>query len=207
MFINMTVDKFLNETASGSPTPGGGSVCALVGALGASLSSMVGELTLKKAGGEEAVKVSDMIKRARELQILLEKDVDGDTVVFQNVMDVIGMPKTTEDEKAKRSAALQSALKEASKLPFETAYACLNVMKMALDMLEIGSKNAASDASVSGYLAYAALNGALYNVRINLKSIKDNEFTSAMKMKSDKLVLESEDLLLKIKNISKAIIG
>lgn len=207
MFIDMTVKEFLDKASSGSPTPGGGSVCALVGALGAALSSMVGELTAKKAEGEEAAGARDMIKKAAELQASLEKNVDGDTVAFQNVMNAIGMPKATEDEKAERTSALQSALKEASRLPLETAKLCLDVMYIALGMLNRGLKNAASDASVSGYLGYAALNGALYNVRINLRTIKDAEFTAAMKAEADRLVSESEGALLTIKKISGEIIG
>jgi formiminotetrahydrofolate cyclodeaminase len=123
------------------------------------------------------------------------------------VMAAFKMPKATDEEKEARSEAIQEALKEAAELPYETALLCLDVMNMAFDMLKAGNKNAASDASVSGLLGYAALNGALYNVKINLNSIKDAEYVSEMKKKVEGLISESEELLLKIKAESAEIIG
>jgi Methenyl tetrahydrofolate cyclohydrolase len=208
MLIELPVDEFLEKAASGSPTPGGGSVCALAGALGAALSSMVGELSVKKDidSGTRA-EIEDAMGRCKGLMEDLKRGVDDDTHAFNGVIAALKMPKTNDEEKAIRTGALQNALKEASELPYETAEKCLEVMSIALSMLGIGNKNAASDASVSGYLAYAALNGALYNVKINLNSIKDEEFVRDRKVRMEELSLRADGILQRIKELSAQIIG
>jgi len=208
MLINMTIEEFLNETSSRSPAPGGGSVSALAGAMGAALSSMVGELSINKDTDRETkVKIMGMIKICKDLMDSLKKGVDEDTNAFNALMAAFKMPKANDEEKKERSEAIQEKLMEASELPYETALLCLDVMNIAFDMLKAGNINAASDASVSGFLGYAALNGALYNVKINLNSIKDAEYVSEMKKKVEGLISESEELLLKIKAASSQIIG
>lgn len=208
MLINMTLNEFLNEAASSSPAPGGGSVCALAGALGAALSSMVGELSVKKDIDEETKdSIESLMLKARSLQDNLEECIDKDTESFNRVLSALKMPKGTDEEKKVRSEAVQESLKYASELPYKTALLCLDVMKIAIEMLKMGNKNAASDASVSGFLAFAALNGALYNVKINLNSIKDNEFVRDRNEKIHALAEESEELLCRIKSISAEIIG
>jgi formiminotetrahydrofolate cyclodeaminase len=206
MLVDMTLSEFLKETSSSSPAPGGGSVCALAGALGAALSSMVGELTVGKAGDNEA-RIKGSIKICKELMMELSGAVDKDTEAFNGVMAAFKLPKSTDEEKTSRSAAIQEALKEAAELPYETALLCLDVMNVSLDMLKEGNKNAASDASVSGLLGYAALNGALYNVKINLASIKDKEYVEEMSAQVKGLINESEELLGRIKGLSAQIIG
>lgn len=208
MLINMGIDKFIDETASNSPAPGGGSVSALAGALGAALSSMVGELTLVKETDDKKKKnVEELTSKCKKLIESLKQGVDKDTEVFNTVMAAYKMPKASDDEKKVRSQAIQNALKAATSLPYETALLCLDVMKMAKDMLNAGTKNAASDAAVSGFLGYAGLNGALYNVKININTIKDEKFAGEMKNNVEALVSESEKLLSEIKSISKQLIG
>lgn len=208
MLIDRTIIEFLEDTSSKSPAPGGGSVCALAGALGAALSSMVGELSIEKEGDKKAnVKMQGMIRICQDLLNSLKKGIDEDTEAFNKVMGAYRMPKSTDEEKKLRSSAIQEALKDASETPYETALLCIDVMNMAVDMLKLGNKNASSDAAVSGFLGYAALNGALFNVKINLKSIKDEEYVNSLSSKVEELSSESEILLLKIKSISSEIIG
>lgn len=208
MLIDMTLDKYIDEAASGSPTPGGGSVCALAGALGAALSSMVGEITLNKdMNSQEKKNMQGMIRICRDLIKDLKKAVDEDTHAFDKVMEAYHMPKSSEEEKNARSKAIQEALKEASELPYETALLCLDVMNISIDMLKSGNKGAASDASVAGLLGYAGLNGALYNVKINLKSIRDEDYVEKMRANVNNLISESEGLLSRIKSLSADIIG
>jgi formiminotetrahydrofolate cyclodeaminase len=208
MLIDMTLEKYIRESALGSPTPGGGSVCALAGALGASLTSMVGEITLKKElDKNEKEHMEGLLKKCKILIERLEKGVDADPAVFNKVMDAYHMAKTSDEDKSARSKAIQTSLKEASDLPYQTALLCLDVMNMSIDMLNSGTKSAASDASVAGFLGYAGLNGALYNVKINLKNIKDVDYVNKMKSNVDDLISKSEMLISKLKSLSSDIIG
>ena len=150
MLINMTLEEFLKETSSNSPAPGGGSLSALAGALGAALSSMVGNLSIgKDTDKEEKVKMLGKIKICTDLVDSLKDAVDSDTEAFNKVMAAFKMPKETDEDKKARSLAIQEGMKEAAELPYETAVLCIDVMNMAIDMLKEGNKNAASDASVS----------------------------------------------------------
>lgn len=203
MLLEKSVIEFIEETASGAPTPGGGSVSALAGALGAALASMVGELTLKKEeGGEAKLDMQGKVRICSDLMDSLKNGVEEDTNAFNKVMDAYRMPKTTDDEKSLRSAAIQEALKDAAEAPYETALNCIDVMNMSLDMLKSGSKNASSDAAVAGFLGYAGLNGAIYNIKLNLNSIKDLEYTGSMRLKVEQLLEEGDVLLAKVKSLS-----
>lgn len=208
MLINMTLDEFLTEAASATPAPGGGSVSALVGALGAALTSMVCELTTEKDADQATLaQVAQAKTEAMALMDSLKQAVDRDTQVFNKVMDAYRMPKATDEEKQRRSAAIQNSLKEAADEPCRAAELSLEVMKKAHIMLKIGNKNAASDAAVAGLLAHAALHGALYNVKINIGVIKDAEYVSSMKRRSDALIAESDQLLVSLKTLAAEIIG
>lgn len=208
MLIDNTIGEFLDATASKSPAPGGGSVSALAGALGAALASMVGELSINKEEDINAAnKIRGMLRICKDLINSLKQSIDDDTEAFNKVMAAYKLPKSSEEETQKRSCEIQEALMDASETPYETALLCIDVMNIAYDMLKYGNRNAASDASVSGFLGYAALNGALLNVRINLKTIKDKSFAESMKLKVEELSSESEALLLKIRSLSLEIIG
>lgn len=208
MLIKMSLEDFLAETASASPAPGGGSVAALVGALGAALAAMVGELT----GGKDAepaalALVADARRETGRLLAELKQAVDRDTAVFNKVMDAYRLPKASDGEKSARSAAIQAALKEAAEEPLRAAGYCLEVMGQALIMLENGNKNAASDAAVAGLLGHAALHGSLYNVKINIAAIKDAAYAEAMKRRADALAAEADSLQARIQRLAAEVIG
>ena len=168
---------FLDELASNSPAPGGGSVAALSGALGAALSSMVCNLTKGKQGYETT---QDEIRQAYEKSEDLRKDltdlIDKDTEAFNEVMKAMKMPKDTEDQKEDRRQAMQAAFKHAAEVPLETARKCNQILDVARIVAEKGNKNSISDAAVSALMAQTGLQAAILNVRINLTSIKDSEY-------------------------------
>ena len=168
---------FLDELASSSPAPGGGSVAALSGALGAALSSMVCNLTMGKQGYETA---QDEIRQIYEKSEDLRKDltdlIDKDTEAFNEVMKAMKMPKDTEDQKEDRRHAMQAAFKHATEVPLETARKCTQILDVARIVAEKGNKNSISDAAVSALMAQTGLQAAILNVRINLTSIKDSEY-------------------------------
>ena len=168
---------FLDEVASSSPAPGGGSVAALSGALGAALTSMVCNLTKAKQGYES---VQDEIGEVLEKSEGLRKDlidlIDKDTDAFNEVMKALKMPKETEDQKEERRHAMQTAFKQAAEVPLETARKCVQILDVALIVAEKGNKNSISDAAVSALMAQTGVQAAMLNVRINLTSIKDTKY-------------------------------
>lgn len=177
MLVEKTILAFTDELASNSPAPGGGSISALAGTLGAALTAMVCRLTIGNEKYDNAQnEVKEMLVKADNLIQKLTQYVDEDTEAFNKVMEAYRLPKETDEQKRARSQAIQTAMENAASLPLSVAEACLEVIIMAQRAIIIGNANAASDAAVSGLMAYAGLNGALYNVRINLPSIKDKHF-------------------------------
>lgn len=174
-----TITHFLSELASSSPAPGGGSVAALSGALGAALSSMVCNLTL---GKEKYVDVEADIKEVFCTSEKLRKDltdlIDEDTKAFNDVMKAFKMPKETEDQKKRRSKAIQEGYKKSALVPMRTAKLCAEVFDVALVVAKKGNTNSITDAGVSALMAYAGVQAAILNVRINLGSIKDEDFVT-----------------------------
>lgn len=175
--VNTKIEAFLDELASESPAPGGGSVAALAGALGAALSSMVCNLTI---GKEFYVDVQAELKAALKESELLRRQltdlIDEDTEAFTKVMAAVKMPKETDAQKEQRRQALQKAYKDASLIPLKTAQLCDHVLDVALIVAEKGNKHSITDAAASALLAQAGVDTALLNVRINLGSLKDTEF-------------------------------
>lgn len=203
MLIQMKLTEFLNELKSDSSAPGGGSVSALAGSLGAALALMVGNLTLPLEKYKDAKK--EILALQTELEPLLadlEKLVDDDTEAFNQVMQAFRLPKGTDEEKSRRTAAIQQAMKGAAELPYIVAIKSLTVLKLASQMLQIGNTNAASDAAVAGRMAYAAVWGAVYNVRINLTSIKDETFNTKMRKQISDLLAENEKALASLVQIA-----
>jgi formiminotetrahydrofolate cyclodeaminase len=201
MLVDLTVKKFLEETASASPAPGGGSAAALAGALGAALTVMVANLS---EGDEEIVRL-----RERGVSYLSEAEasVDRDTEAFNAVMASYRRPKNTAEEKKERSEAIQSALKSAASSPMSIAELCVSVIQLALEALKTGNSNAASDAASAGRMAHAGFWAALYNVRINLKSIKDEDFNAGMRKKTVELIRKAEALLAELSKTADEKIG
>lgn len=174
--VDMTCREFALETASESPAPGGGSISAYMGALAAALGTMVANLSSHKAGWDERwEEFSDYAERGQELVSRLLALVDEDTEAFNRIMAVFAMPKITAEEKAARSAALQSATLYATEVPLKTmkaAYECFEIVKA---MAETGNPNSVSDAGVGALAARSAVLGAELNVKINAAGLKNRE--------------------------------
>ena len=174
--VDMTCTEFALETASESPAPGGGSISAYMGALAAALGTMVANLSSHKAGWDERwEEFSDYAERGQELVSRLLALVDEDTEAFNRIMAVFAMPKTTAEEKAARSAALQSATLYATEVPLKTMKASLECFEIVKAMAEIGNPNSVSDAGVGALAARSAVLGAELNVKINAAGLKDRE--------------------------------
>ena len=180
MMQPQSVQDFLNTLAGKSPTPGGGSVAALNGALGAALVSMVCNVTIgkKKYAAVEA-QAQDILQKATALQAQLRALISDDAAAFDKVMAAFGLPKKTEAEKQVRFQAIQAAFKEATLVPLATVKACANVMRLGKEIAGIGNANAISDAGSGVLSAYAGLRAASLNLLINLGSLKDKAFVAA----------------------------
>ena len=190
---SMKINSFLSELASSSPAPGGGSVAALSGGLGAALSSMVCNLTL---GKEKYADVQDDIKKtlkqSEKLRKKLTKLIDEDTNAFNDVIKALKMPKETDEQKKVRSKAIQEGYKTAAQVPLDTARTCLQILDTAKTVAEIGNVKSITDAAVSALMASSGVESAILNVKINLSSIKDEDFVK-------KISNELENIL---KNVS-----
>jgi glutamate formiminotransferase/formiminotetrahydrofolate cyclodeaminase len=175
--VNSTIKGFLSELASSSPAPGGGSVAALSGALGAALSSMVCNLTI---GKEKYIDSQDEIKKvlnkSEQLRKKLTKLIDKDTEAFNNLMKAFKMPKENEEQKNIRSKAIQEGYKLASSIPLETAKTCEEILDVAIVVTKKGNQSSITDAAISAIMAKAGVEGAILNIKINLGSIKDEKF-------------------------------
>jgi formiminotetrahydrofolate cyclodeaminase len=190
--VKQNIKMFLDELASSSPAPGGGSVAALSGALGAALSSMVCNLTRGKQGYETVQdEITDALQKSEELRQDLTDFIDKDTDVFNEVIKALKLPKETEEQKAQRKNALQTALKQAAEIPLETARKCLQILDVARIVAEKGNKNSITDAGVSALLAQTGVQAAMLNVRINLSSIKDEDYVIQVTTELQELLQET----------------
>ncbi|HOO65040.1 MAG TPA: cyclodeaminase/cyclohydrolase family protein, partial [Synergistaceae bacterium] len=163
----LQVRDFIEELASDSPAPGGGSVAALCGALGAALTSMVASLTVGKEKYRENWEAMEEIQaKARKLGETFTRLIQEDTSAFNSYMKALKMPKETEEEKALRKERMQMGLKEASAVPLRTLRACRDLGELALPVVEKGNANAVTDGGTAGLLALAAGKAAAYNIRI-----------------------------------------
>ncbi len=186
--VDMTVTGFADETSSESPAPGGGSISAYMGALGAALGTMVANLSAHKAGWDDRwEEFSEYAVKGRETMTALMALVDEDTEAFNRIMAVFAMPKGTPEEKAARSAALQEATLYATEVPLRTMRESVKVFDLAEAMARQGNPASVSDAGVGALAARAAVLGAYLNVRINAAGLKDRE-------QADKLLKEAADI-------------
>ena len=177
MYIDQPIRHFLDKLASKSPEPGGGSVAALTGSLGAGLVSMVCSLTLGKEKYKDVQpQVEALIKESEKLRVEMQDLIQKDTEVYGGLSEVYKMPKNTDAEKAARTAKMQEALKKACQVPFEIGLKSLEVARLAQRAAEIGNVAAVSDAGVAVLLAQACAQSAALNVKINVNSIKDEAF-------------------------------
>ncbi|CAN5133471.1 hypothetical protein BH20ACI2_BH20ACI2_15290 [soil metagenome] len=179
--IDMTCRDFADETASESPAPGGGSISAYMGALGAALAAMVANLSSHKAGWDDRwEKFSDWAVKAQQIKQDLLFLVDEDTNAFNRVMSAYGMPKTTDDEKEARSDAIQEATKYATEVPFRTMERSFDAFEGIKAMAEEGNPNSVSDAGVGALCARSAVMGAYLNVKINAAGLKDRFYADSI---------------------------
>jgi len=177
MYINKPLENFLEDTASGTPTPGGGSVAALVGSLGAALLCMVANFTVGKPKYKIVEKdVKEILKKTEELKNNLSALIQEDVEAYGKFAQASKMPKETPQMKKKRAQALQKALKEAAEVPWRTAEASFQVIELGQKLLPKGNPNLVTDIAVGVLLAEAALQSAVVNVEINLSFIKDEEY-------------------------------
>jgi methenyltetrahydrofolate cyclohydrolase len=183
------VTTFLDELASDAPAPGGGSVAAISGALGAALISMVCNLTLGKKGYDEVQgDIQDLVAQSEALRAELTNLVEKDVKAYTGYSVAAKMPRGTDEEKAERATAMQAALKTATDVPLSIAEAAVKVMDLCMPAAEKGNKWAVSDAGVAVLMAEAALRSAALNVLINLGSLKDEAFVADRRAKLEALL-------------------
>lgn len=173
------VTTFLDELASSAPAPGGGSVAALAGALGAALVSMVCNLTVGKPKYADVQDdIQALLEQSEALRHELVNLLEADVQVYTSVSKAYKMPRDTEEEKAARQEAIQAALKEATTVPMKVAVACAKILDLCTPAAEKGNVNAVSDAGVAALMAEAGLRSAALNALINLGAIKDEDFVN-----------------------------
>ena len=185
------IKSFLDQLASDSPTPGGGSASAACGAMGAALVQMVCRLTIgKKKYAEVEQQVKQILSQADQLQTECTQLMEADAASFDEVMAAYRLPRDSEEEKAARQTAIQAALKNATLTPLKTAKICAAVLDLCLPLVEIGNINAISDGGVAAQCALAGIKGASLNVFINITAIEDKEFCQQQRLAVETLLQE-----------------
>jgi len=190
-----SIPEFLNLLASDAPTPGGGSVAALNGAIGCALLEMVCNLTIGKEKFRDVWHELEPMKVELEnLRAELLDSIDRDAKAYDMVAEAMKLPKETEEQKSARKEAMQKALKTAAETPKATARYIHQALKLAVDIAEKGNPNVLSDAGVGTSCLLAGLEGALMNIAINLGSIKDEAYVHQMKKEMEFLEKEGKKL-------------
>ncbi len=191
MMVDKSVKELLDAISSKAPTPGGGSVAALSGAISCSLAAMVCNLTIgkKKYEGVEE-KMKELLEKALTLRKRFEELIDEDSKAFDEVMKAF-----------KEGGDKQKAFKKAAEVPMETAENALKAIKIASEVAMLGNKNAISDAGSAAYMAYASFKMAAMNVKINLKYIEDEDFKKEMEENMEKMMKEMDEKFEKIKEV------
>jgi len=195
----MTVKEFTDEVSRDTPAPGGGSVAALAGALGAALASMVANLWQDKVeSSASAAALLEAAETAQRVKDQLVLAVDEDTNAFTAYMEARRLPANTPEEQALREAKMQLGLKLAVDVPYQTALAGLAAMQSACTVVEHGNVNSLTDGAVGAQIGYAGVRGAIWNVLINLKDITDPAFVREMREKCGSLLEDAHALLIQI---------
>src|SRR5260370_23526280 len=190
--LKMNLRELCNETLSDSAAPGGGSVAALMGALGVSLGGMVANLSAGKRGWDDKIEYfSDWAVKAQQLKDELLALVDEDTAAFNKVMDAFGLPKESTEEKSARSAAIEQATKYAAEIPLKVMETASRSYELLSQMADKGNPASISDVGVGLLGVRACIGGAALNVRINLAGLKDEKVKSALQEKVRKITAES----------------
>ena len=194
MIKEHTIQLFLDELASKSPTPGGGSSAAIMGAMGAALLSMVCNLTIGKKNHEAvSEEMTEVLARTEALRIELMELVAADVEAFDQVMAAYRLPKDADADKALRSESIQDALKLATAVPLRCARACASVIDLSETVARHGNKNVISDAGVAVVSAHAALRSAALNVHVNVGAIRDEDFAAASIAELDSIMVEQNE--------------
>jgi glutamate formiminotransferase/formiminotetrahydrofolate cyclodeaminase len=206
--LKMNLREFCNETLSDSPAPGGGSVAALMGALGASLGGMVANLSAGKRGWDDRLEYfSDRAVKAQQLKDELLSLVDEDTAAFNKVIDAFALAKESAEEKAARSAAIEQATKYAAEIPFKAMETAFKSYQLLSEMADKGNPASISDVGVGALATRACIEGAAMNVRINLAGLKDEKFKSAFVEKVRKISADSEARFKEINRVVEKKLG
>ena len=206
--IRMSAEGFARETASESAAPGGGSVSAYMGSLGAALATMVANLSAHKRGWDSRWKeFSDVAEKGQALLNELLDLVDEDTAAFDRIMACLGMPKGTDEEKAARAKALEEATLYAASVPLKTMEASLKALPLALEMARQGNPASASDAGVAALAAVAGIQGARLNVRINAAGLSDKTPAMPLLERADAIVAQAEALEAEVLSQVDSLIG
>lgn len=202
--IDLTCKGFANETASESPAPGGGSISAYMAALGASLGTMVANLSSHKAGWDKRwEEFSDWAEKGQKLKDELLYLVDEDTNAFNKIIDAFGLPKSSDEEKAARTLAIQDATKYATEIPYQTMVKAFDGFELIKAMVESGNPNSVTDAGVGALCLRSAILGAGLNVKINASGIKDETFKNEIISKSLKIEIAAQKMESEILSILK----
>ena len=191
-FAGLTVAELLDALASPDPTPGGGTASAIAGAMGAALLIMVSGLAKSKTNSDDEKAALEAARHALgPLRTELMRLADADSEAFDQVMAAYRLPKVTDEDKAARTSAIQTALRQATVVPLETLRACAAAMPLAAQVAEAGNRSAASDVGVAVGLLEAAAAGADANVRINLDGLKDEGFNANVSSETSRLAAET----------------
>jgi methenyltetrahydrofolate cyclohydrolase len=194
MTTNSSIQTFLDDLASERPTPGGGGAAALCGAIGAALVSMVANLTIGKKNYEAVWEdLAAVNAKAEALRAELTRAIEEDVVAFNAVMGANGLPRGSDEEKAKRTSAIQAALKDATLAPSRAVKACFEVIRLSASAAEKGNLNVISDAGVAVLAANAGLRSAALNVLVNAKAIKDRDFAEKQIAEVNALLAEAAE--------------
>jgi glutamate formiminotransferase/formiminotetrahydrofolate cyclodeaminase len=201
--IRMDLRAFADETASESPAPGGGSISAYVGSLGAALGTMVANLSAGKRGWEDKINLfSDFAAQGQQVKDTLLTLVDEDTNAFNKIMNAFGLPKGTDEEKKGRTQAIEDATKYACEIPFKVMETAYSILPMLSAMVEQGNPNSITDAGVGVLCVKTAVRGAYFNVLVNAQGLKDRAFAEDIKSRAkqilDKNHADADALIAKV---------
>ena len=199
MLRHLPLDEFSYRLASEQPAPGGGSASASVAALGTGLLIMTCNLTI---GREKFAEVEEDLTEVREelepIRVMLLTSIDRDSDAYDAVVTAFGMPKGTPEERTARKEAIQTSMRTASEVPMDVARRAARALELASTVTEMGNPNALSDAGCGARFIEAGLRGALYNVRINLPSIKDEAFVADMKREVEAISRRADEALARV---------
>ena len=199
MLKDLKITEFIDKTAGSDPVPGGGSISALCGTISGALTQMVAQLTIgKKKYVEVEEEMKAIAQKAEGILNELILDIDRDSDAYNMVFDAFKLPKETDEEKAKRSDAIQEATKHAALVPMEVAKKTFSLLPLIQAVVEKGNQNAITDGCVAMMCARTAVLGALLNVRINLGSLKDEAFVTNLATEAKKMEEEVQSIERKV---------